>query len=154
MYTVTTWHHQGQTIHKWNGHIRSFLCSGEPESLQEALEDSRWKQAMQEEFTALLKNKAWHLVEPKNNINIIDCKWVYKIKKKADGTIDRYKARLVAKGFHQYRIDYEDRFSPVVKIATVRLVLSIDVIRVWYLRQLDIQNAFLHGILEEEVYMR
>jgi histone deacetylase 1/2 len=80
---------------------------------------------------------------------------VYRIKKKADGTIDRYKARLVAKGFKQrYGIDYEDTFSPVVKIATIRIVLSISVSRGWSLRPLDVKNTFLHGVLEEEVYMR
>jgi hypothetical protein len=88
-------------------------------------------------------------------MNLIDCKWVLKIKRKADESIDSYKGRLVAKGFkQQYGIDYEDTFSLVVKIATVRLVLSLAVARGWCLRQLDVQNAFLHGILEEEVYMK
>jgi histone deacetylase 1/2 len=86
---------------------------------------------------------------------LIDCKWVYRVKRKADGTIDRYNACLVAKGFKQrYVIDYEDTFTPVVKIATIRIVLSIVVSRGWSLRQLDVKNAFLHGVLEEEVYMR
>jgi histone deacetylase 1/2 len=110
---------------------------------------------MDEEFNALQQNKTWRLVPPRQSKNIIDCRWVYKVKRKVDGTIDRYKARLVAKGFKQrYGIDYEDTFSPVVKIATVRLVLALAVSRGWSLRQLDVKNAFLHGVLEEEVYMR
>ena len=123
--------------------------------MKNALDDPKWKKAMDLEYSALMRNKTWHLVPNQRGKNIIDCKWVYRIKKKADGSIDRYKARLVAKGFKQrYGIDYEDTFSPVVKAATVRLVLAIAVSRGWSLRQLDVQNAFLHGVLEEEVFMR
>jgi histone deacetylase 1/2 len=126
-----------------------------PIDLQHALADRNWKHAMDVEFDALIKNKTWHLVPPKRGRNVIDCKWVYKIKRRSDGKIDRYKARLVAKGFKQrYGIDYEDTFSLVVKAATIRLVLSLAVSKNWCLRQLDVQNAFLHGLLEEEVYMK
>ncbi|XP_071685423.1 uncharacterized protein [Lolium perenne] len=129
--------------------------TGEPSNLAEALDDTRWSQAMQEEYNALMENKTWHLVPPSSTRNLIDCKWVYRVKKNADGTVDRYKARLVAKGFKQrYGIDYEDTFSPVVKAATIRLVLTVAVSRGWSLRQLDVKNAFLHGVLEEEVYMK
>jgi hypothetical protein len=129
--------------------------TGEPSNHHEALGNSQWKNAMNQEFSALLKNKTWHLVPRQQGANIIDCKWVYKIKKKADGSIDRYKARLVAKGFKQrYGIDYEDTFSPVVKATTIRLLLSVVVSNGWSIRQLDVQNAFLLGVLEEEVYMR
>jgi hypothetical protein len=80
---------------------------------------------------------------------------VYKVKHKANGSIDRYKAQLVAKGFKQrLGIDYDGMFSPVVKLATIQMIISHVVSRGWVLRKLDVQNAFLHGILEEEVYMK
>jgi len=123
--------------------------------LSEALADKNWRPAMNAEFDALVKNNTWHLVPQKGVKNVIDCKWVYRIKTKADGTLDRYKARLVAKGFKQrYGIDYEDTFSPVVKAATIRVILSLAVSGGWSLRQLDVQNVFLHGILEEDVCMK
>jgi histone deacetylase 1/2 len=109
---------------------------------------------MEMEFNALQANQTWRLVHPVPGANIIDSKWVFKVKQKSDGSIERYKARLVAKGFKQrYGLDYEDTFSPVVKPTTIRLLLSMALTHGWCLRQLDIQNAFLHGILEEEVYM-
>lgn len=83
--------------------------------------------------------KTWHLVRPPKGKNIIDYKWVYKVKRKVDGTIDRYKARLVVKGYKQrYAIDYEDTFSLVVKASTIRLILSIAVSRGWSLRQVNV----------------
>ena len=123
--------------------------------MAEALGDKNWQHAMEIEYNALMKNRTWHLVPPAKGRNLIDCKWVYRIKRKASGEIDRYKARLVAKGFKQrYGIDYEDTFSPVVKATIIRLVLCVAVSSNWSLRQLNVQNAFLHGVLEEEVYMR
>jgi hypothetical protein len=77
----------------------NFYATGEPESLSEAMHNPKWKHVMEEEFSALMKNGNWHLVPASQASNIIDCKWVYKVKRKDDGTIDRHKARLVAKGF-------------------------------------------------------
>ncbi|KAK1610470.1 hypothetical protein QYE76_034143 [Lolium multiflorum] len=129
--------------------------TAEPRHFQAALGIPHWRAAMEQEFDALQKNGAWRLVPPVSGVNVIDSKWVFKVKKHADGSIERYKARLVAKGFKQrYGLDYEDTFSPVVKPTTIRLLLSLAVTRGWSLRQLDVQNAFLHGLLEEEVYMR
>jgi hypothetical protein len=106
---------------------------------------------MEEEHDALPQNKTWHLVSPSSNKNIIDCKWIYRVKKRADGTIDRYKARLVVKGFKQrYGIDYEDTFSLVIKSATIRAVLAVYVSRGWSLRQLDVKNAFL--LMDKSLY--
>lgn len=131
------------------------VSSDVPSSHVTAMSHPLWRRAMQEEFDALIMNKTWHLVPPQSGLNIIDCKWVFKLKHKADGTIDRYKARLVAKGFkQQYGVDYDATFSPVVKPTTIRLLLSLAISRNWSLRQIDIQNAFLHGILDEDVYMK
>jgi hypothetical protein len=127
----------------------------EPTNYRIAMENPFWRQAMNDEFQALLKNKTWHLIPPNPTLNLIDCKWVFRLKQLPNGSIDRYKARLVAKGFNQqYGVDYDETFSPVVKPTTIRLLLSLAVSRGWSMRQIDIQNAFLHGILNEDVYMK
>ena len=94
--------------------------------------------------------KLWLLPPP--NVNLVGCKWVYKLKLNSDCAISWCKARLVAKGFHQQAgIDYTETFSPVIKLATIRFVLAIVVNSNWPLRQLDVSNAFLHGFLQKEV---
>jgi hypothetical protein len=108
----------------------NYCSTGEPETLHESLNDPLWKKAMDEEYSALMCNQTWHLIPVAQAKNLIDCKWVYKVKRMADGSIERYKARLVAKGFKQcYGIDYDDTFSPVIKAATIRLILSLGVSR-------------------------
>jgi hypothetical protein len=94
------------------------------------------------------------LVSPSPNMNIVGCKWVFGIKRKANGTIERYKARLVAKGFHQQPgIDFAETYSPVVKPITIRTVLALAVSAGWAIHQVDVRNAFLHGLLQETIYM-
>jgi hypothetical protein len=116
--------------------------------------DPHWRPAMEAEVQAHHDNKTWTLVPRPPGQNIISCKWIFKLKHHADGSIDKYKARLVARGFtQQHGIDYMDTFSLVVKSATVRLVLSLAVSRDWHLRQVNISNAFLHGVLDETAYM-
>jgi hypothetical protein len=110
-------------------------ASGVPYTVQEALSSLNWKAMMIDEYNVLLRNKTWTLVPPVSGRNVIDCKWVFKLKYKADGFVDRHKAHLVEKGFKQrLGIDYDDIFSPVVKPATIRLVLSLAVSQGWILR--------------------
>lgn len=113
-----------------------------------------WREAMSNEFNALLKNHTWTLVPQSASSNIVGCKWVFKIKHCLEGTIERHKARLVAKGYRQIQgLDFHDTFSHVIKITTVRILLSIALSCDWEIRQLDISNVFLHGFLKETVYM-
>ncbi|KAJ4776116.1 hypothetical protein LUZ62_060373 [Rhynchospora pubera] len=126
----------------------------EPTTFNKANHLPVWREAMQTEINALALNKTWTLVTPPTDARVIGCKWVYKIKRRSDGSIERYKARLVAKGYHQQEgVDYFDTFSPVVRPTTIRVVLSLAVSHQWPIRQLDVNNAFLHGDLTERVYM-
>ncbi|GKB85255.1 putative RNA-directed DNA polymerase [Tanacetum coccineum] len=128
--------------------------SSEPKSLKVAILDKNWIEAMNNEMEALFRNKTWVLVDLPPNRKTIGCKWLWKIKYKSTGEIKRYKARLVAKEFSQRDgIDFEETFSPVVKMVTVRCVISLAVHNNWPLFQLDVNNAFLYGDLHEDVYM-
>ncbi|RVW51959.1 Retrovirus-related Pol polyprotein from transposon TNT 1-94 [Vitis vinifera] len=127
----------------------------EPSSFAKAAEIPEWRAAMDCELEALEENKTWSIVSLPVGKHPVGCKWVHKVKHKADGTIERYKARLVAKGYTQREgIDYVDTFSPVAKLVTVKLLLAIAAVKGWHLSQLDVNNAFLHGDLNEEVYMK
>ncbi|GJZ46651.1 ribonuclease H-like domain-containing protein [Tanacetum coccineum] len=110
---------------------------------------------MNKEMDALYENGTWDIVDLPPGRKAIDNKWVYRIKYLSSGAIERYKARLVAKGFNQKEgIDYDETFSPVVKIVTVRCLINLAVQCDWPLFQLDINNAFLYGDLTETVYMK
>ncbi|RDY02144.1 hypothetical protein CR513_14444, partial [Mucuna pruriens] len=108
-----------------------------PTSVQEALKDENWVQVMKEEMEALEKNSTWEIVNRLKDERVIGCRWIYIVKCKSDGTLERYKERLVAEGYTQtYGINYEETFTPVAKMNTF-----------------DVKNVFLDGYLEEEVYM-
>ncbi|RVX06732.1 Retrovirus-related Pol polyprotein from transposon TNT 1-94 [Vitis vinifera] len=127
----------------------------EPSSVSAALQQDEWKKAMVAEYDALQRNNTWSLVPLPAGRQAIGCKWVYKTKENPDGTVQKYKARLVAKGFHQQAgFDFTETFSPVVKPSTVRVVFTIALSRNWAIKQLDVNNAFLNGDLQEEVFMQ
>jgi hypothetical protein len=129
--------------------------SSKPVAFSDADKYVAWHDAMCDEIKALRYNHTWSLVSFHPSMNVVGSRWVYRIKRRVDGSIDHYKARLVARGFTQQEgIDYSETFSPVIKQVTVILVFSIAVSYNWKIHQLDIHNAFLNGVLTEEVYMK
>jgi len=140
-----------QPVDRLNLHATSL--SPLPKTFRSALADPHWRAAMQAEFDALLANDTWTLVPRPPGVNVVTGKWVFRQKFLSDGSLDRYKARWVLRGFTQRPgIDYDETFSPVIKPATVRVVLTLALSRSWPIHQLDVKNAFLHGTLTETVY--
>ena len=133
----------------------SVLAIPEPTTYREAVVHPEWQLAMAEEIAALERTGTWEIVPLPPQIRPITCKWVYKVKTRSDGTLERYKARLVARGFQQeHGRDYDETFAPVAHMTTVRTLLAVASVRHWSVSQLDVKNAFLNGELREEVYMQ
>ncbi|PKU77279.1 Retrovirus-related Pol polyprotein from transposon TNT 1-94 [Dendrobium catenatum] len=110
---------------------------------------------MSDKFMALQQQGTWSLVQPPTNQPILGSRWTFKTKRHADGSIVRYKARFVAQGHTQdYGINYEENFSTVTKMPTIRALTALAVHHKWTIHQLDISNAFLHGQLDDIVYMQ
>jgi hypothetical protein len=122
----------------------------EPKFFHQAIKFSHWREAMNAEISALQQNNTLILTPLPQGKKAIR----YKVKLKADGSVQCYKARLVAKGYTKSEgLDYHETFSPVAKLTTVWCLLAIVAAKTWSLTQLDVNNAFLHGDLDEEVYM-
>lgn len=132
----------------------SNLFPPEPQTVNQALKDKIWRGSMSQELDAFAANQTYDLVPRPQDKNVVGCRWLYKNKYSRCGTRRRCKSRLVAKGYtQQYGRDYTDTFSPVIKSTTIRLILDIAVSKSWPIQQLDVNNAFLQGTLDEEVYM-
>ncbi|KAK9125928.1 hypothetical protein Scep_014774 [Stephania cephalantha] len=112
------------------------------------------QEAMKQEIEALYRNHTWSLVPPSNTQQVVGTKCIFKIKRNSDGIIYKHKARLVVKGYKQQPgIDFHETYSPVIKSSTVRIILTLATSYNWPLKQLDVNNAFLHGNLSEKVFI-
>ncbi|KAJ0169236.1 hypothetical protein K1T71_015266 [Dendrolimus kikuchii] len=142
--------------------VNTFLCNSAndyiyntPQTYKEAitsLDSDSWIQSINEELQAHEQNGTWELVEKPSDIKVIGCKWVFKIKEEPSGL--RYKSRLCAKGFAQRNgIDYTETFSPTVRYDSIRILLSVAAQHNFQMMQFDIKTAFLHGDLQEYIYM-
>lgn len=129
----------------------------EPATFRKAIESPEadaWRDAMQREYNSIMRNETWTLIEPPPDANVIGCGWVYKKKVALDGTTT-YRARLVARGYAQVQgSDYNKTYSPVVRMTTLRYLFAASVRLRFHLRHFDVESAYLHGLLEEDVYMR
>ena len=127
----------------------------EPRTYAQACKDPRWLKAMADELEALQTNNTWTITTLPPDKSAIGCRWVYKVKHKSDRSIEHFKARLVAKGFNQLEgLNFTDTFAPVTILTTLRLLLVLATSQNWLLKQLDVNNAFLHDDLHEEVFMK
>ena len=133
------------------------LDNDEPATYKEAMmgpDSAKWLEAMKSEIDSMYENQVWNLVDPPEGARPVECKWIYKKKTDADGKVYVYKARLVAKGFRQIQgVDYDETFSPVAMLKSVRILLAIAAFHDYEIWQMDVKTAFLNGRLTEEVHM-
>ncbi|GJZ23993.1 retrovirus-related pol polyprotein from transposon TNT 1-94, partial [Tanacetum coccineum] len=135
--------------------LANVLAIPEPVSCSQVIGNPKWVKAVNKELQALETNNTWTLTELHDGHKAISSKWVYKIKFYPDESVDKYKARLVIRGFSQKEgLDYKHTFSPVAKAIILRVLIAIATAKGWPLHQLDVNNAFLHGFVDEEIYMK
>jgi hypothetical protein len=134
--------------------ILILLCHLFPFLHSEAIKYKCWRKAMDEELHAFQDNHIWDVVPCPSTVKAIGCKWDFSVKLRSNGTLDRYKARLVALGNRQeYGVDYEEIFAPIAKMAIVLTIISISASQGWPLHQMGVKNTFLHGVLNEDIYV-
>lgn len=130
------------------------VINEEPWNFDEARKLKVWLEACKDKIFSIEKNKTWVLTDLPAGMKPIGLKWVFKVKRNADGSINKFKARLVAKGYVQrHGVDYDEVFAPVARIETIRLIVALAASRGWEVHHLDVKTASLHGDLKEEVYV-
>ncbi|KAA0033403.1 retrovirus-related Pol polyprotein from transposon TNT 1-94 [Cucumis melo var. makuwa] len=128
--------------------------STDPICFEDVVQNENWRLAMDNEIKSIEKNKTWTLIELPSGAKRIGVKWVYKTKYNEHGKVDKNKARLVAKGYsQQHEIDYTKVFAPVARMDTIRMIVALAAQKDWKIFQLDVKSAFLHGELNEDVYV-
>ena len=142
----------------WEENDANAAISDDPKTFRSAITGdnaNNWKAAIDAEMQSLRQNETWDLVDLPPNKNVVGCKWVFKTKHNADGTISKHKARLVAQGFTQkHGVDYEETFAPVVKYASLRTIFAIANQYGMEIHQMDVNSAYLNGDIDAEIYMR
>ena len=135
----------------------TYMLEGEPQTYKEAVnstESLMWKEAIKSEIDSILHNHTWEFIDLLSGCKPLSSKWIFKRKRKVDGSIDKYKARLVIKGYRKTEgLDYFDMYSPVTRINSIRMVLAIAALKDLEVHQMDVKTAFLNGDLNEEIYM-
>jgi hypothetical protein len=148
--------HKGVTTRSHVAHFcehYSFVYSIEPYRVEDALRDSDWVLAMQEELNNFTRNEVWHLV-PRPNQNVVGTKWVFRNKQDEHGVVTRNKARLVAKGYSQVKcLDFGETYAPVARLESIRILLAYATYHCFKLYQMDVKSAFLNEPIKEEVYV-
>jgi hypothetical protein len=152
---------QTGTALKQPSYLDDYVCFAEietPTTFEQAIsgkEKNEWQKPMESELKLLRENNTWEEVDLLKGCKALPCKWVYRVKTNPDGSVDRFKARLVVKGFSQCEgVDYDQTFSPVIRLATVRSVIGVAASENMKLAQFDVSTAFLYGELKEEIYMQ
>ena len=136
------------------GELLLMSVNNEPYNFEEAKGSKEWIRTCEDEIRSITRLECWTLVDLPQGVKPIGLKWVFKLKRNSDGSINKYKARLVAKGYvQQYGVDYDEVFAPVARIETIRLLISLAVSHGWEIHHLDVKTAFLHGDLKEIVYV-
>jgi hypothetical protein len=132
-----------------------FVALFEPRDVGHTLSDSSWVNAMHEELENFERNQVWTLIEPLHNVNVIGTKWVFKTKQGEDCEVVRNMAHLVMQGFSQVEgLDFGETFVPVAHLEVIRIVFAFVASKGFKLYQMNVKNAFLNGVIKEEVYIR
>jgi Reverse transcriptase (RNA-dependent DNA polymerase) len=135
-------------------HLVRLLAQGDNISFEEAVVDDKWWAVMDDEMHVIERNDTWELTSLPKGYKMIGVKWVFKKKMNPQGDIEKYKMRLVAKGYiQQADINYKEIFAPVARMEIIRLLISLTAQSKWRIYQMDVNSAFLNGVLEEEVYI-